>query len=141
MGLTIYLEERRNPGISERDKKFTFYFFFSFVLASVLSMFVFKGLFHRPRPYVEFNIVDVSNTCPSDFAFPSAHATAAFSAAAVLTHFDKKRRLFYYLIALLISYSRIYLVCHYLLDVIGGAALGWVISKIVIYLLDKKRVS
>lgn len=103
-------------------------------------MLVFKGMFHRPRPYVEFNFINVSNTCPSDFAFPSAHATAAFAAASVLTYFDKKRRLFYYLIAVLISYSRIYLGCHYLLDVAGGALLGWLISKMVIHLSRKVRI-
>jgi undecaprenyl-diphosphatase len=139
MGFTIYLEERRNPGISTRDKKFTFYFFASFLLTSVLAIFIFKDTFQRPRPYVEFDFIAISSTCPADFSFPSAHAATAFAAAAVLTYFDKKRRLFYYLIALSISYSRIYLGCHYLLDVVGGAVIGWAISKIIIYLFEKRR--
>lgn len=138
MGFTIYLEESRNPGISERDKKFTFIFFVSFFITSILTIFVLKDIFLRTRPYLEFNLPTVSNTCPADFSFPSAHASTAFAAASVLTYFDKKRRSFYYLIALLIAVSRIYLGCHYLLDIIGGALFGWSISQLTIYLFRKE---
>lgn len=133
-GLTVYLEERRHPGISSRDKRFTFYFFAGFLLTSIFTMFLLKNVFHRPRPYVEFNLSNVSRTCPTDFSFPSAHAATAFAAASILTYFDRKRRLLYYLIAILISYSRIYLGCHFLLDVIGGAVVGTLISVILINL-------
>ncbi|MFA6513419.1 MAG: phosphatase PAP2 family protein, partial [Patescibacteria group bacterium] len=58
-------------------------------------------------------------------------------AATILAYFDKKRRWFYYIIAVLISYSRIYLGCHYFLDVVAGTILGFVISKIIL-LTNKK---
>ncbi|EKE14348.1 MAG: hypothetical protein ACD_12C00559G0006, partial [uncultured bacterium] len=59
----------------------------------------------------------------------------AFAAATVLAYFDKKRRWFYYSAALLISYSRIYLGCHYFFDVIIGALIGFLISKLVVRFL------
>lgn len=76
----------------------------------------------------------VSNICPADFSFPSAHASTAFAAAAVLTYFDRKRRWFYYLVAILISFSRVYLGCHYFLDIFFGALLGYAVSKLVLLL-------
>lgn len=134
MGFTIYLEERKNPGVSQRDKKFTFVFFTSFLITSVSSIFIFKNIFHRMRPYSLAEMGAVSDICPADFSFPSAHASTAFAAAAVLTYFDPKRRLFYYLVAVLISFSRIYLGCHYFLDVVFGSLLGYAISKLVLLL-------
>ena len=132
MGFTVYLEERKNPGISERDKKFTFIFFTTFILTSIISIFILKNVFERPRPTFNQQSMLFNNTCPVDYSFPSAHASTAFAAAAVLSGFDKKRRMFYYFVAAMIALSRIYLGCHYLLDIAGGAVLGYFISKIML---------
>jgi len=134
MGFTIYYEERKNPGISAKDRLFTFAFFASFALSSFLSIYLFKNLFARPRPFFH----SLSFVCPTDYSFPSAHAATAFAAASVLTCFDKKRGYFYYFTAVLIGYSRIYFACHYFLDVFFGAALGYLISKIFLHLINKK---
>jgi len=134
--VAVILEERKNPGINNRDKKFIAIFLVSFLTATVLSTFVLKNVFRRPRPffrtdYNRFQLIKpiLTDACPKDFSFPSGHAVSAFAAAAVLTSFSKKRRWLYYLIALLISYSRIYLGCHYFFDVIAGAIFGYLISK------------
>lgn len=130
--IVVILEERKNPGISIRDKKFVFLFLLSFLLSFFISDILLKNIFQRPRPFLtDFNKFN----CPVDFSFPSAHAATAFAAAAVLTYFDKKRKWFYYLIAVLISYSRIYLGCHYFLDVVGGATIGFIISQLLLSFL------
>ncbi|MEK7597256.1 MAG: phosphatase PAP2 family protein [Patescibacteria group bacterium] len=131
--IVLILEERKNPGINKRDKKFIFLFSISFLLTFLLSDFVLKNIFQRPRPFTTiFNDLQLFLTfsCPSDFSFPSAHAATAFVAFGVLAHFDKKRKWFYFIVALLISYSRIYLGCHYFLDVFTGAVLGYIISQL-----------
>jgi undecaprenyl-diphosphatase len=125
--IALFLEEKKHPGISKKDKKFIIAFTLSFLLTALLVEYPLKNLFHRPRP----NQL-ISTTCPTDFSFPSGHAATAFSAATVLTFFDKKRRFFYYTIALLIAYSRLYLGCHYFLDVLGGGILGMVISNLIL---------
>lgn len=132
MSLTIYFEERKYPGISLRDKRFTFSFITSFFSSSFLVLYVFKPIFERARPMF-------GPTCINDYSFPSGHAAAAFSAAAILTHFDPKRRFLYYLVAILISFSRIYLGCHYLLDVVGGALFGYIVSKIILKIGPKSQ--
>ena len=132
--IAVILEERKKPGISRTDKKFLILFSLSFLLTAFLSDIVLKNIFQRHRPFTTiYNHFQLFSTfsCPLDFSFPSAHAATAFASATVLTFFDKKRRLFYYLVAILISYSRIYLGCHYFLDVVGGGIIGYLISRLI----------
>jgi undecaprenyl-diphosphatase len=128
--IALFLEEKKHPGISKNDKKFIIAFTLSFLLTAFLVEYPLKNLFHRPRP----NQL-ISTTCPTDFSFPSGHAATAFSAATVLTFFDKKRRFFYSTITFLIAYSRIYLGCHYFLDVLGGGVIGVIIGKLILKLI------
>lgn len=120
--LLIIFEEKIN-------KKFIIYFAIS-LITTALVVNVIKNFIHRPRPQL------ISNVCPLDFSFPSAHAATAFAAAGVLTYFDKKRKWFYYTVAVLIFYSRIYLGCHYFLDVIIGAIIGYIISQVLLFVRD-----
>ncbi len=122
VALLVFFEEKV-------DRKFVVYL----VVALGLSFLITTGLkavVQRPRPtYLANNKV---TTCDKDFSFPSGHATIAFASAVILAAFDKKRKYIYYAIAVLISISRIYLHCHYLLDVITGAAIGTVCSMVVL---------
>lgn len=93
----------------------------------VLSILVFvnvvlKNIFHRARPISHF-------FCSNDYSLPSGHAAGAFAAAYIFSHFDRERAWLYYIIAVSISFSRIYLGCHYLLDVVIGAAVGYFVTK------------
>jgi undecaprenyl-diphosphatase len=131
--IVVILEERKYPGISKRDLKFIILFFSSFFLTLLLNDHVFKNIFHRLRPILNTKYFILNTySCPTDFSFPSTHAATAFAAATILIYFDKKRRWFYYSVAVLISFSRIYLGCHYFLDVIIGALIGLIISKILL---------
>jgi len=132
------LEERKNPGITKQKKKFIILFSVSFLVTFLLADVILKNIFLRPRPFLESKIYNLGSisSCPKDFSFPSAHAATAFTAATVLTYFDKKRRWFYYFVAILISYSRIYLGCHYFFDVVVGAIIGNVISRLLLFALD-----
>ena len=119
-----------------KHKEFLLYFSASFLSSAFLVNIVLKNIFMRLRPWVEFHIN--TSFCPTDFSFPSGHAASAFVGAVIFSYFDKKRWPIYYGVAILISYSRIYLSCHYLLDVIVGASVGLLISKATIYILSKK---
>jgi undecaprenyl-diphosphatase len=137
----IFIEEKKRPGFSIKDKKFVIVFLSSFLLTALLTTFVVKNVFRRPRPFFrtdysryELSKPTLTSACPVDFSFPSGHASTAFAAATVLTAFDKRRRWFYYTIAVLISYSRIYLGCHYFLDTVAGAGFGYLVSQIILRL-------
>lgn len=121
----------------KRDKKRNFIAFFliSFILTAALVTFPLKNTFQRQRPVPDKLYSSIA--CPTDYSFPSGHAATAFAAATMLAAYDKKRRNVYYLVAVLISLSRIYLHCHYLLDVAAGALVGTLISRVVLYVADK----
>jgi undecaprenyl-diphosphatase len=114
----------------KQEKQFIIYFAVSICITTLLITLVLKPLFQRERPYQAQKIEAIA--CPRDFSFPSTHAAGAFAGAAILAVFDKKRRWLYYGIALLVSYSRIYLFCHYFLDTFFGAFVGYLISKLVL---------
>lgn len=137
MLIVLILEERKNPGLSKKDVRFMIIFSASFLLAFILSDLVFKNIFMRLRPFLNTKYFILNTfSCPTDFSFPSTHAATAFAAAVVLTYFDKKRHWFYYAVAIIISYSRIYFGCHYFFDVSVGAIIGFLISKLI-FLIPK----
>lgn len=130
LGILFFIEEIE-------DKKC----FLSLILAVILSLFLcdflVKNIVQRPRPsYVLNNVIEVGDA-RRDFSFPSWHTTVSFAAAYVLVLHHKKLRVSYFLLALLIAFSRIYLGKHFPSDILGGIVLGlaigyfsdWVISK------------
>jgi len=136
--LILFVLFWRNERKNKSQHHFLPIFILSFALTSFFVNIVFKNIFKRIRPWVANGIPN--HLCPSDFSFPSGHASLAFAGAVVFSYFDKKRRWLYYGIAILISYSRIYLGCHYGIDVIFGALFGFFLSKAIIFLLTGKKV-
>jgi undecaprenyl-diphosphatase len=122
---------------AKRDKKHHFiaYFLTTFITTAFLVSYPLKTIFHRIRPIQ--NVLYSLSACPKDFSFPSGHAATAFAAASFLAFHDKKRKWVYYLVAVLISFSRIYLECHYLVDVISGAIVGLIITQGVLWIQKK----
>ncbi|EKE15387.1 MAG: hypothetical protein ACD_12C00038G0004 [uncultured bacterium] len=133
-GYLVFFEEKK-------DKRFIFYFIMS-LLISALIFTLMKNLIKRPRPVskvrsqltpTDFNRLRLILTdYPTSYSFPSGHTTISFSVAAILAFFDKKRKKYFYLIAVIIAFSRVYLGYHYLYDVLAGAFLGWLISSAVL---------
>lgn len=121
----------------KRDRAFLFYFLLGCSTTYLLVDKILKNIFLRSRPVLtgfnRFQLIS-TNSCPTDFSFPSTHAATAFAAAAMLSYFDRKRSALYYFMALLISYSRIYLGCHYLLDVVVGGLTGYLITKMIFFI-------
>ncbi|MBV9470195.1 MAG: phosphatase PAP2 family protein [Abitibacteriaceae bacterium] len=62
-------------------------------------------------------------------SFPSGHATAAFAAASMASHWHPRQAPFWYLGASLIAASRVELRAHHVHDVIAGAAVGYATTR------------
>ncbi|GFI61949.1 undecaprenyl-diphosphatase BcrC [Clostridiales bacterium] len=77
----------------------------------------------RIRPYDAHGLM-ITIKQPKDYSFPSGHTAAAFAAAFSMYMSDRKHGILMLYGAALMGFSRIYLLVHYPLDVIAGAALG-----------------
>ncbi len=69
---------------------------------------------------------------PPHYSFPSGHTTASFAVAAVFMCMCQQWYLPVLLYALLISFSRLYLLVHYPSDVIAGMLIGTVCGLVAI---------
>ncbi len=120
----------------------------SLSLSSVVLSFTLKAFFQRDRPLLPV-IGDVSG-----YSFPSGHALIGIVFYGLLIyiiwHEVKLKWLqiflsvFFILLIVLISFSRIYLRVHYPSDVIAGLALGFiwlVLSLRIIHRIEKKYIA
>jgi membrane-associated phospholipid phosphatase len=116
------------------DRKFAFRFVVLYLISAGLNVF-FKGVFTRPRPYLEEGVVvpGPDQTLTEGYSFPSGHAQASGVIGWTSMHGYRKTRrsVFKYAgisVLILVPLSRIYLGQHYLTDVLAGAILGYVIA-------------
>lgn len=101
------------------------------MIAALLATFgthVPKNVFDIPRPAAVLgDAVHVIGHVLKSGSFPSGHTVTAFTLAAVVGGFALSRRLTLGLVALaaLIGFSRVAVGAHWPLDVLAGAAVGW----------------
>jgi len=106
------------------------------VAVSMLLCFIFgnlmlKNLIARPRPYtVDPSIVLLIPPSSEIYSFPSGHTMNAFSAAFSLMMRREKYYIPAIILAAVIAFSRIYLMMHYPLDILGGIAVGFTAAYI-----------
>ncbi len=110
-----------------------------------------KPLVQRPRPYdfqwTEFGReIQLLIEAQHDYSFPSGHTIACFEASVVLMLNDKRMGIPALIIAVLCSFSRLYLYVHYPTDVLASIVLGtalaflgnWLAGKLMAKLPAKK---
>ena len=98
----------------------------AFALLAVLisGNMVLKPLIARLRPFMTDETIMLLIKAPEDFSFPSGHTYSAIAAATVIFKYYKKAGVIAYLVAILIGFSRMYLMVHFPTDIIGGIVLG-----------------
>lgn len=108
-------------------------FLITVTLSDALAYRVIKAIVHRPRPFenpeVSAWLRHVGDA--HGWSFPSSHAANCFAAAGVLTWYFASGRNLFYIFALLVALSRIFLGVHYPSDVVGGAVLGILVGFFV----------
>jgi undecaprenyl-diphosphatase len=94
---------------------------------TVLVNGIIKSFFNRTRPdWEQHRAFRIRK--PRSSSFPSGHASAAFTAAAVLSEDDPLWPL-YYGVAVVVATSRVYVKIHHASDVVAGAALGMLLGR------------
>ncbi len=120
-----------------RTRKVGLALLFAILIGTLITNIIVKPLVLRVRPYNTLQDIPeywawylgAGSLCESDYCFPSGHTTGAFEIATVLclmyaTTKKKKIAWIFPLIALLTAASRVYLMVHYVTDVLSGIIVG-----------------
>lgn len=110
----------------------------SILVTIILGEGIIKNIVRRSRPYMSTG-VGIFLKYPGTYSFPSGHTSISFAAAYVLAHNSLSWGIIAYTLAILIAFSRIYLMVHYPTDVLGGIVLGTLTSMIMLKVINKKN--
>ena len=121
--------------IFRKTRKMGIGMFIAMILGLLVCNITLKPLVARIRPYdlqlEEFGVtIKLLSGAMHDFSFPSGHTIASFEAAVVLLKNSKKMGIPAMVLAVLISFSRLYLYVHYPTDVIASVILGTIFALI-----------
>ena len=114
----------------KKQKNYISWFIFGALPAVIITWFIIeilKFLFKIPRPCMGLDF------CPTDYSFPSGHASIIFASMVVAIAQSKNKKIRVVLLALatLVSLSRVFLAVHTFIDIITGAIIGSVIGYLV----------
>ena len=118
----------------------------SLFIAVVIGAVILKPLIARERPFMDpiYNEywIAVGKHLETSFSCPSSHTTASFAALfPIFLYFNKKYSFIALLIALIIGFSRVYLMVHYPSDVVFGAFIGIAVSSAIYIILNKTNIN
>ena len=112
---------------------------FAFVVAEVFG--AIAGAIHsNNQPFVELNNVNQLIGHAIDNSFPSDHAIEFFSICITFLLFKKNLRYVWLAIAILVSFSRIWVGVHYPADILVGAILGIIGAALCYWIIPQLNV-
>ena len=133
----------------KKTRKFGMAVLFAVLIGTLFTNLIFKPMFDRPRPYVYYaeNPLFMSwyefagAHIESDKSFPSGHTTAAFELGIAMFCVIKNKKIAWVfpVFSALVGLSRIYLMVHYVTDVLGGVVIG-TFAGIMGYLIMKATI-
>ena len=100
-----------------------------------------KPLTGRARPCFELENVRLIIDQVRSLSFPSSHAANISVTAVIFSHFFPKAKIYLIILAVSVSFSRIYVGVHYPSDVIAGAGIGVIAGILIIkiYKISSQR--
>ncbi|MDO5328669.1 MAG: phosphatase PAP2 family protein [Coriobacteriia bacterium] len=140
----------------KRTRKAGFLIGCAVVITAIVSTYLLNPMFGRLRPYNALQgnaeyfswYLSVGGIGESEYSFPSKHAAVMFAVATALfvyVRFElkKKRAWLLFVVAILVTWSRNYLMVHYATDLIAGAIFGILVGflSLGIYNLIMKFVN
>lgn len=83
-----------------------------------------KNIIERPRPEFNTSIAVIKRSEAGSFSFYSNHASNMFTFATFTSQFIPQIKIPLFIVAVLVSYSRVYNGVHYPSDILTGALIG-----------------
>lgn len=137
--------------LSKKYRKVGVTMAFALIVMLLCNDVILKNVFARVRPfnfepfadlYSSFGVVDgkpdLLVSLPSSYSFPSGHTSSSFAAAiAILLNKKWKVGIPAFVLAVLIAFSRNYLMVHYPTDVLFGALFGLIYALLAYFLIAK----
>jgi len=109
------------------------------VAASFLVTYVIKLLVAFPRPFQTITTLHTLIALPSDYSFPSGHATVTMAFATAVYVHHKKLGMLLFAFAFAVGVARVYVGVHYPIDVGVGFLIGFFIPKLIAHFFIKKE--
>ena len=128
-----------------KTRKTGFGMLFALLMGLLVCNIILKPVIARPRPY-DFQMehfgkeIWMLTEAMHDFSFPSGHTIASFEACTVLLKNSKKLGIPALILAILISFSRLYLYVHYPTDVLFSVVFGTLFGLLGNALAQKLRL-
>ena len=104
-----------------------------FVVATLSSIVARYGVtelirffYHHPRPFLVLPVHQLLTE--NSWSFPSGHATFFFAMATAIYLYNKRWGAVFFIMAILITVSRVIAGIHYPSDIIGGALIGALVA-------------
>ncbi|PED41278.1 undecaprenyl-diphosphatase [Bacillus cereus] len=120
------------------SKVATFQVILAFSLTYTINK-LFKLFIYRDRPFISHVDINQLVEHTANSSFPSNHATSAFVIAMTIWFFYKRLGTACLILAIFISFSRVWVGVHYPFDVLAGATLGVLNALILQYFISKNK--
>lgn len=124
--------------LSKKHRKLGFLLLIGLIVELIIGNFILKGLIMRPRPCWIDKSVSMLINIPKDYSMPSGHTFASFISATIILLYNRKWGYGALVLAILISFSRLYLYVHFPSDVFVGMILGIVLGYLIYIVFSKK---
>ncbi len=121
----------------KNDRVIVFQALFAFSLSYSMNRLI-ELFIYRERPFISHEIVQLVEHAANS-SFPSDHASSAISIAVTLLLVTLRYRYIWFMAAILITCSRVWVGVHYPFDVVAGALIGTLIALLTHFLLIKMR--
>ncbi|WP_024346506.1 phosphatase PAP2 family protein [Lacrimispora indolis] len=113
----------------------------SLAVGFLMGNMILKNLVARERPCWIDTSIPLLIRNPKDYSFPSGHTLASFEGAVSIWLYNRKWGTAALVLAVLISFSRLYLFVHFPTDVLGGLFLGILIAVLVHWAVERGGIS
>lgn len=128
--------------ISFSGWKKRFYHYSFLILAVIFSRGILaeaiRIIYYRPRPFTALNFKPLVEQLDKG-AFPSGHAAFYFALAGAVFLINKKWGQYFLAAATLMGVARVFAGVHWPLDIVGGAAAGFLSVWAIDWLLNKSN--